>query len=72
MGIVLEFQKQIFEIFNWLYYSKDIFGIGIGLVICKKIVECNGGIMLVYLEAGYGVIFFFSILKQQQVVGDWY
>ena len=64
MGIAPEFQKQIFEIFNRLHHSKDIPGTGIGLAICKKIVERNGGTMSVYSEAGHGATFFFSIPKQ--------
>lgn len=64
MGIAPEFQKQIFEIFNRLHHSKDIPGTGIGLAICKKIIERNGGTMSVYSEAGHGATFFFSIPKQ--------
>ncbi len=63
IGIAPEFQKQIFGLFNRLHHSKDIPGTGIGLTICKKIVEQNGGQMGVHSEAGKGSTFYFSIPK---------
>lgn len=38
-------------------------GIGIGLVICKKIVERYGGEIWVELKIGYGSIFCFFLLR---------
>lgn len=63
IGIAPEFQKQIFGLFSRLHHSKDIPGTGIGLTICKKIVEQNGGQMSVHSEAGKGATFYFSIPK---------
>ena len=64
IGIAPEFQQKIFGLFHRLHHQKDIPGTGIGLAICKKIVERNGGKMGVHSEAGKGATFFFSIPKQ--------
>ncbi|MEL6657529.1 MAG: ATP-binding protein [Bacteroidota bacterium] len=63
IGIAPEFQQKIFGLFHRLHHPKDIPGTGIGLAICKKIVERNGGKMGVQSEAGKGATFFFSIPK---------
>lgn len=65
IGIAPEFQKQIFGLFNRLHHRKDIPGTGIGLTICKKIVEQNGGQMSVQSTPGKGATFYFSIPKSQ-------
>ena len=64
IGIAPEFQQKIFGLFHRLHHPKDIPGTGIGLAICKKIVERNGGKMSVRSETGKGATFFFSIPKQ--------
>jgi signal transduction histidine kinase len=63
IGIEQEKFKKIFEIFARLHSSKTHEGSGIGLAICKKIAEKNGGKIWIASEEGIGSIFYFTILK---------
>lgn len=61
-GIAPEYQLQIFEPFKRLH-GNDRPGSGIGLAICKKIVERFGGRIWVESEEGKGSTFFFTLPK---------
>lgn len=65
IGIAPQFHERIFEVFQRLHNREQYAGTGIGLAICKKIVERHGGILRVESEAGNGSNFVFQIRKEQ-------
>jgi PAS domain S-box-containing protein len=64
IGINTEYFGRIFEMFQRLHGSKTYSGNGIGLTICRRIVERHGGRIWVDSVPGKGSVFTFTLPKQ--------
>lgn len=57
IGFSEEYSQRIFELFSRLHNKDEIAGTGIGLAICKKIVENHKGYILAKGKPGEGAVF---------------
>lgn len=70
IGIEQQYLDRIFEVFKRLHGREAYSGTGIGLAICKRIVERHGGRMWVESEPGVGSKFYFALTQSDDVVTE--
>ncbi|MDP8981290.1 MAG: PAS domain S-box protein [Acidobacteriota bacterium] len=65
IGIAPAYHKRVFLLFQRLHTSQEYPGTGIGLAVCRKIVQSHGGEIWVESEAGHGSTFKFTIPAEE-------
>lgn len=68
IGLDPQFSDRVFALFQRLHVREAFEGTGIGLSICKRIVENHGGIIWVESEPNKGATFFFTLPKMEDAL----
>lgn len=66
IGFEAKYSEQIFTLFKRLHGRSEYEGAGMGLAICKRIVENHGGAIYATSESGQGTTFVLLLPEQQQ------
>ena len=70
IGIEQQFHSQIFDIFRRLHTQQEYPGTGIGLALCRRIVQRHGGEITVQSAPGQGAIFAFTIPNETALISE--
>ena len=68
IGIAPEYFDRLFKIFQRLHTREEYPGSGIGLAVCKRIVERHGGRIWIESQVGKGSTIYFTLNKQKGVI----
>lgn len=63
IGISEEYHEKVFRIFQRLHNYKEYDGTGMGLALCKRIVENHGGDIWLESNNGQGTVVYFTLAK---------
>lgn len=66
VGIAPQYHEQIFGLFKRLH-GREVPGSGIGLAVCKRIIDLHGGTIWVESTAGAGSTFYFELPRPELV-----
>ena len=61
IGIDAKHHEKIFEVFKRLHTQNEYAGTGIGLAVCRRVVERHGGKIWITSVVGEGSTFYFMI-----------